>query len=126
MRRKGFQRDIVEFDYYRTSSHPNGAADSCIVTLECGHEKRFKGSKVPKKRAWCNECLNEFQGGIIHMMERCGLKRVPEALDMPDGITREELSRKARRSNSRSISANIRQSGRPRRHPHGRCMSTNT
>jgi len=52
----GFQRDIVDFDYYRTSSHPNYAADSCIVTLECGHTKRYKGSQVPRKRAACPDC----------------------------------------------------------------------
>ncbi len=50
-------RRIVKREFYRTSSHPNGAADSLIATLDCGHDRRYKGSKVPRTdRVRCDSC----------------------------------------------------------------------
>ncbi len=52
-----FKRLIINREYYRTPSHPETAGDSVIVTLSCGHEKRFKGSQEPKWHAYCDQCL---------------------------------------------------------------------
>ena len=49
-------RKIVKRARYRTPGHPRGAADSVMVTLECGHEKFYKGSQEPKLRARCEQC----------------------------------------------------------------------
>lgn len=51
--------DIRERSYYRTSSHPNYAADSVMVTGSCGHQQHYKGSKEPKRRFDCKECDRE-------------------------------------------------------------------
>lgn len=52
-----FKRKIISRSYYRTPSHPKKAKDSLIVTLECGHVKRYKGSKAPiSNHAMCGEC----------------------------------------------------------------------
>ena len=49
-------RAITGRRYYRTSSHPHNARDSVIITLSCGCEKGYKGSKEPKgNRAYCNQ-----------------------------------------------------------------------
>ncbi len=41
------RKRIVEREYYRTPDHPKSAKDSVICRLECGHERRFKGSEEP-------------------------------------------------------------------------------
>ena len=56
-------KPIIERHYYRTSSHPENAKDSVVVTLSCGHKKHYKGSDEPRSFAVCDECsrplLNE-------------------------------------------------------------------
>ena len=52
----GPRRQIVGRTYYRTSSHPDDAADSVIITFECGHSRRYKGSREPRTYAYCGEC----------------------------------------------------------------------
>jgi hypothetical protein len=51
---------IIARRFYRTSSHPNNAADSVFVFLSCGHTKRYKGSQEPKTNvAYCEECARQ-------------------------------------------------------------------
>ena len=51
-----FLKRIVSREYYRTSSHPNNANDSVLLTLECGHVVHRKGSDEPRNKAMCREC----------------------------------------------------------------------
>lgn len=48
-------RDIAKRRIYRSPSHPHGTY-SVVVTLECGHEQYYKGSREPKRSARCQEC----------------------------------------------------------------------
>lgn len=48
-------REIVREHWYKTPSHPNGTF-SVRVTLECGHEKYYKGSQKPMRQCRCGEC----------------------------------------------------------------------
>lgn len=51
------RKRIVERVYFRTSAHPKSAKDSVICRLECGHERRFKGSEEPAgKEVKCLRC----------------------------------------------------------------------
>lgn len=59
---QGRKRLIVGRTYYRTDSHPDFAADSVEVRLSCGHRKRYKGARVPKRFAYCEECRSKYQG----------------------------------------------------------------
>ena len=54
-------RKIVRRDYYRTDSHPNNAADSVLLYLECEHVTHRKGSTEPKgNRVRCKVCRGDI------------------------------------------------------------------
>jgi len=54
-----FWRRIVHVDRYRTLGHPNSAADSVLVTLDCGHQKHYKGSQEPSGQiVTCKPCAD--------------------------------------------------------------------
>ncbi len=62
-------REIVGRDYYRPTNLPRYASSSVIITLSCGHEKRFKGSCEPRKRARCNQCENDAYNSQMDAIE---------------------------------------------------------
>ncbi len=52
-------REIVSRTYYRPTNLPRSASSSVLVTLSCGHVKRYKGSQEPNKKAQCRDCEQE-------------------------------------------------------------------
>lgn len=48
-------RAITKSRMYVTPSHPHGTW-SVILTLECGHEAYYKGSREPKRMVRCRQC----------------------------------------------------------------------
>lgn len=56
--KKPIRQGIKSVEFWRTPSHPrSNNSMSATVTLECGHEKRYKASKVPNEFAFCKECV---------------------------------------------------------------------
>ena len=49
------KREIMSRHYYRPKCAPRDGR-AVIVTLTCGHEKRFKASNCPARWTRCGEC----------------------------------------------------------------------
>jgi hypothetical protein len=52
-------RKVVGRESYTTSSHSRGTY-SVALTLECGHQKHYKGSREPRSgRVRCPQCARD-------------------------------------------------------------------
>lgn len=58
---RSIKRFIINRESYRTPTHRDGTMDSMLVTLSCGHTKKYKGINIPQgNQVYCNTCRDEL------------------------------------------------------------------